>query len=304
MVIPTTNTRLIRPRFALNEVPGALIACSSGRLLSAGYGGAIRQLRESGADDEARFNWAEIQAGKEEAFVGANDGFETRVYDQTGNGFHLEQSILVSQPRSHAAGVADTLAGHRCGKYDGTNDYMVNAGTTGLLPNLAAGGGFGMLVEVATVPSGVNSFPPIWGNTRGVSTYSTGTFSLARHNLVSGAVHGRLYAMNETSGSTIINTSWDTAGNLNKFIWSASVTPGAGDGIFRSFYNGAFASQKTGLTTVLTRDYIFKTMVGTHGVGAGVVDLGRIQAGRLITVILYPFAPTDAQWLALHSILA
>lgn len=61
------------------------------------------------------------------AFVGSNSGYVTKLYDQTGNGEHAEQTTSAKQPRLVNAGVFD-------GKlmFDGSNDCLV-------ISNLSAG---------------------------------------------------------------------------------------------------------------------------------------------------------------------
>jgi hypothetical protein len=55
---------------------------------------------------------------------GANSGFVTRWYDQSGNGLHLVQDTTTSQPRIVNAGVLETLGGVPAIVFDATDDRL------------------------------------------------------------------------------------------------------------------------------------------------------------------------------------
>jgi hypothetical protein len=65
-------------------------------------------------------------------FVGANSGFVTTWYDQSGNGRNASQTTAANQPRVVNAGTVDRRSGDISLVYDGSNDFLEAASTSGL----------------------------------------------------------------------------------------------------------------------------------------------------------------------------
>ena len=59
----------------------------------------VAQIRRSSDDDQKSFTAAQIANGVMETWVGANDGFISRWYDQSSNANHLVQSTILNQPK-------------------------------------------------------------------------------------------------------------------------------------------------------------------------------------------------------------
>ena len=80
----------------------------------------VAQIRRSSDDDQKSFTAAQMAGGDMETWVGANDGFITRWYDQSTNANHLVQSAVLSQPKIVTNGVrnADGLF------FDGADSFM------------------------------------------------------------------------------------------------------------------------------------------------------------------------------------
>lgn len=104
-------------------------AYSLRRLLSVYTGPLIRVRRSSddttldvGFDVNGHLDTAALLA-----FVGANNGFVTRWYDQSGSGAHLEQGTVAAQPSIVTAGALTTLDGLPAVTFDGTDDYLTVA---------------------------------------------------------------------------------------------------------------------------------------------------------------------------------
>ena len=58
------------------------------------------------------------------SFVGANDGFRSEWYDQSGNTRDASQSTAASRPRVVSSGTLDTLGGDIAPYFDGTDDFI------------------------------------------------------------------------------------------------------------------------------------------------------------------------------------
>lgn len=104
-------------------------AYSLRRLLSV-YTGPLVQVRRSSDDTtlDIGFDLAgDLDTTELLAFVGANNGFVSRWYDQSGGGSHLEQGTLAAQPSIVTAGVVNLLDGLPAVTFDGTDDYLTVA---------------------------------------------------------------------------------------------------------------------------------------------------------------------------------
>lgn len=104
-------------------------AYSLRRLLSL-YTGPIIRVRRSSDDTTLDVGFdvvGNLDTTALLAFVGANNGFVTRWYDQTGGGAHLEQGTAAAQPSIVTSGVVNLLDGLPAVTFDGTNDYLTIA---------------------------------------------------------------------------------------------------------------------------------------------------------------------------------
>ena len=105
------------PKYLLDTFTGAAIAFSMRRLNSAYTGPAIR-IRRASDNAEMDINFIDSSVASSTSsfgqlkdtineseivnFCGANQGFIVRVYDQSGNGNHLNQTVASSQYRIYA----------------------------------------------------------------------------------------------------------------------------------------------------------------------------------------------------------
>ena len=80
----------------------------------------VAQIRRSSDDDQKSFTAAQMAGGDMETWVGANDGFITRWYDQSTNANHLVQSAVLSQPKIVTNGVRNTGGLF----FDGADSFM------------------------------------------------------------------------------------------------------------------------------------------------------------------------------------
>ena len=88
---------------------GGAAAAYSLRDIGAMNGPVVTVRRDTGGgagdDDEETFSAAQVASGSVEAFVGAgNDGFVTKLFDQSGNGNHATQTSPGNQPKIVSSG--------------------------------------------------------------------------------------------------------------------------------------------------------------------------------------------------------
>ena len=92
----------------LDAYPGAQVAYSVRKLEEAYAGSALRVRRSSdNTESDIGFVDNELDTATLLSFVGANDGFVTTWYDQTGNGYDTIQPTAANQPRIVSSGVTE-----------------------------------------------------------------------------------------------------------------------------------------------------------------------------------------------------
>ena len=109
----------------LDYHPGATAAYSL-RSLSSSYTGPVVTVRRSSDDAEADFTASEVAGGALATWVGANDGFVTTWYDQSGNGNNAVQATSGAQPKIVSSGNLVEENGRPAMQFDGTDDYLAN----------------------------------------------------------------------------------------------------------------------------------------------------------------------------------
>ena len=134
----------IRPKFfgggavpLLDTYSGASVAYSV-RLLSSTYtGSAIRVRRSSdNAEQDIGFDGSgNLDESALTTFVGANNGFVTTWYDQSGNARNATQSTAANQPQIVSSGVINKVNSRPSLLFDGSNDTMSAAAFTASLTN-------------------------------------------------------------------------------------------------------------------------------------------------------------------------
>jgi len=114
----------ISPPPPLNTYTGAQVAYSLRRLES-NASNCIRVRRSSDdAEQDIGFTNNELDVSSLTSFVGANNGFVTVWYDQSGNGLDATQITTGSQPQIVSSGTVLTLNGRYTLYFDGSDDYM------------------------------------------------------------------------------------------------------------------------------------------------------------------------------------
>ena len=109
----------------LDTYPNASAAYSLRDLASASVGSAVVRVRRSSDNTEQDFTSAEITNGTLTTFTGANDGFVTTWYDQSGNGNNSAQATATTQPKLVSSGVVILDNGLPAIDYDASGlDYL------------------------------------------------------------------------------------------------------------------------------------------------------------------------------------
>lgn len=98
----------------LDTYPNSQIAYSLRELSTAFVGQPVVRVRRSDNNAEQDFTATEITDGTLETFVGANDGFVTTWYDQSGNSNNALQSTATLQPKLVTNGVLELENGKPC----------------------------------------------------------------------------------------------------------------------------------------------------------------------------------------------
>ena len=110
----------------LDTYPNAAAAYSLRDLAIASLGSAVIRVRRSSDNTEQDFTSTEITDGTLTTFTGANDGFVTTWYDQSGNGYDLIQNSALNQPKLVVAGVVNTYLSKPSILADGS-DYLIES---------------------------------------------------------------------------------------------------------------------------------------------------------------------------------
>ena len=110
----------------LDTYPNASAAYSLRDLASASVGSAVVRVRRSSDNTEQDFTATEITDGTLTTFTGANDGFVTILYDQSGNNINSTQTTAVNQPIIVDNGVLILINGLPSIKFADNNDNLLS----------------------------------------------------------------------------------------------------------------------------------------------------------------------------------
>ena len=284
-----------RPRNIIDTIPGCVLGVSTQFQLRGSYGGQQLAVRRSSDNEEQRFFPSESKERTPlTGFVGAgNDGFLPAIYDQSGFGRHAVQTSASAQPMIVDDGSAVELDGRLAGEFDGESQWMEFPASAGLLPSLAAGSGFTMVVSYLNFGSGANvGVPPFFGNNRGFDSVNPGSFGLG------GRVNsGNVFIRNEISGSTSIDS--------NEFTFAAgqymrvSCTLDTGASIGRIYINGVFRQEVDFTGFDISSPHTLKLFHGTASNGN--ISSGRIHAGKFVSGLVFNRPISDAEQLYIHD---
>jgi hypothetical protein len=115
-------TAPVLPTGLLADYPNASAAYSLRNLIDTTT--SVVRVRRSSDNTEQDFTATEITDGTLTTFTGANDGFVTTWYDQSGNNEDAAQATATSQPKIVTNGVVELLNGKPTLLGNGTSTYM------------------------------------------------------------------------------------------------------------------------------------------------------------------------------------
>jgi hypothetical protein len=182
--IPYTAPAL--PVGLLASYPGASAAYSLRNLIDTTTN--VVRVRRSTDNAEQNFTATQITDGTLVTFTGANDGFVTTWYDQSGNSNNAAQATAANQPKLVSSGVVELDNQEPCIVWDNANDTMTintSYNSSNLLSIFSVynkttpiGGGDTAYLVIAdnsiSVPDGVLA----WRDTNKIGTYRSGGFSV------------------------------------------------------------------------------------------------------------------------------
>jgi len=108
----------------LVDYPGAAAAYSLRNLIDTTT--SVVRVRRSSDNTEQDFSAAEITDGTLTTFTGANDGFVTTWYDQSGNNVNVVQATATTQPQLVDSGVVCNYIGIPIVKFSETGAFGIN----------------------------------------------------------------------------------------------------------------------------------------------------------------------------------
>jgi hypothetical protein len=117
--------------FLLDIYPNAAAAYSLRKLRSTYTGSAIRVRRSNdNAEQDIGFGLIGLDTAALLSFVGANNGFVTTWYDQSGNNRNATQTTAANQPQIVSSGSVITANGKPTVQFDGSNDNLISTSFT------------------------------------------------------------------------------------------------------------------------------------------------------------------------------
>lgn len=211
-------------------------AAYSLRQLKTGVTSVVR-VRRSSDNAGSDFTADEITDGTLVTWTGANDGFVTTWYDQSGGGNDVTQSTAGNQPRLVASGVVQTLTGASGNAltWGIAGSQLLNSTA---LTELNSGNDFSIF---AVARQGNNASQAI------VSTQSTSSASRYAMNAGADGANGRLGIIHNGTTAYNANVGSDLAQDAYLFVNINDGTAKGLDGYYNG--NGAYSVTWTGTYT-------------------------------------------------------
>ena len=239
------------PQLLLDEYPNAAAAYSLRELSTASVGSAVVRVRRSSDNAEQDFTATEITDGTLTTFTGANDGFVTIWYDQSGNGNDAVQATANLQPKIINSGSLILENGKPYLEGDGLDDFLPINGAGLNIGNLSS---FVNIKRLTSISNQEIAFGLSGGNSRWFIVYRLGKIYLSYND--------------DFILSTNVNS--DTHALLTQIA-------GATQGNYTGFVNGVEKVTKT-----------LATEVGTN-TQTGLFNISNSPSNTIISeVIIYP----------------
>lgn len=119
--------------YLIDAVSSSSESAYSLRQLSGSVTNCIRVRRSSdNTEQDIGFSSNVLDTSSLTSFVGANDGFITKWYDQSGNSVDAAQTTAANQPKIVSSGSVITEGGKPAISFDGSDDYLALSSTLSL----------------------------------------------------------------------------------------------------------------------------------------------------------------------------
>jgi hypothetical protein len=191
------------------------------RLLRSAYTGSAIRVRRSSDNTEQDIGFTALGNLDESAlttFVGANNGFVTTWYDQSGNGRNATQSTADNQPQIVASGVINKVNTKPSLLFDGTNDALSATAFSASLTN------FTQFLAL-----------------KGTNTTTTGQVPVSRFT-VQDPPNNRSFLMRMNISSNRIDVNVSASANLPNDYWTNTNVHTTNTTLYTYTYNGALTA--------------------------------------------------------------
>jgi hypothetical protein len=119
--------------YLIDAISSSSDSAYSLRQLSSSATNCIRVRRSSdNTEQDIGFSSNVLDTSSLTSFVGSNDGFITKWYDQSGNSVDAAQTTAANQPQIVSSGSVITEGGKPAISFDGSNDYLALSSTLSL----------------------------------------------------------------------------------------------------------------------------------------------------------------------------
>lgn len=222
----------------LDDYPSASVAYSLRKLRTAYSGSAIRVRRSNdNAEQDIGFSGNDLDTSSLTSFVGANNGFITTWYDQSGNANNATQATAANQAQIVASGTitTDPVSGKISSLW--TNDSYALGSSITMTQTHFRLGVFNRTASATRIYGiGANvSTPKIggWDASNAIASgYGTGT-----------ATHS---ASNTSTGKLMMTVLRDSSNNVKCWLNNTALTTGTSSGTSNPItYFGAFSTVTT-----------------------------------------------------------
>lgn len=237
----------------LDTVTSATVAYSV-RKLSSTYTGNCYRVRRSSDNTEQDIGFlsnGNLDTAALKTFVGANNGFVTKWYDQSGNGNDMSQTTSANQPRVVLSGVLDRQNGRPCVRFLSASSTRLFTASVlfngGVMTAIAAIGGFASANQdifgnrATAVSSGWQFTYRITGTVYQVA--HLGTTYTNSYSFGSIQANGVIPYINRASDQTLVyyaNNNLGTLAGTRNYVSSTSpfYLGAAGNFTTTGFFNG------------------------------------------------------------------
>ena len=199
------------PKALLDEYPGASAAYSLRELSAAMEGSAVVRVRRSNDNTEQDFTSAEITDGTLTTFTGANDGFVTTWYDQSGNSNNVTQATATKQPKLITNGVVELENGKASLTYSGGQALSISSYIQGAISQPVS------IFTVANRNSVPNNGYIFDGNSQRIANVNTTYFFAGIAMLTTFPLNIQFlgsWMANTTASELYVNSNLDTSGDI------------------------------------------------------------------------------------------